>query len=229
VSADAGRTLNTPRALIEVETGDRRSSAREQTRKIEEEQAQLVNRTNYQRCKLLWGRWNDGEATDADHSDLLRTARKLVQKFQTTKAFYPADRVRKFSTSEYKALLTCLHKQGKRFTGLTRKKKKSKAQSTGAQQALENLVTRLRKGPEENATPATNVTSFQGLSFDEWHEVFVMYAVALCRKLRTEEAQMVLQAGIDANVFYHDEERLQKFKLISICEFSHGCSWMRRL
>lgn len=29
---------------------------------------------------------------------------------------------------------------------------------------------------------------------------------------------MVLQSGIDANVFYHDEDRLQKLKMIAIGE-----------
>ncbi|KAI9002582.1 hypothetical protein DFJ74DRAFT_746437 [Hyaloraphidium curvatum] len=184
------------RALIEGETSDRKSSAREQTRRAEEEQAQLVNRTNFQKCKVLWGKWGEGDASDVEQSDLLRTARKLVQKFQTTKAFYPSDRSKKFS-------------------GVGRKKR-SKAQNAGAQQALNNLVTRLRKSGEDGAADSSSLTSFQGLSFDEWLETFTIYSIALCRKLRFEEAQAVLQSAIDANVFYHDEQRHHTLRMLSI-------------
>lgn len=87
------------KALIESGPTDTKASQREQAKRAEEEQAQLVNRASFQRCKLLWASWNESAATEAEHGDLLRTARKLIQKFQTTKAFYPSDRVRGFYSS----------------------------------------------------------------------------------------------------------------------------------
>lgn len=116
-------------ALIEVEAADKRASSREKARKAEEEQAILTNKTNFQRCKLLWGKWNEGEATDADQSDFLKVARKLVQRFQTTKAFYPSDRA-------------------KRFSGVGRKKR-AKPGTSNAQQALTELANKLKKRSQD--------------------------------------------------------------------------------
>lgn len=93
--ADGTGVSHAARALIaaDTETVQRRSAVKEQVRREEEEQAQVVNKTNFQRCKVLWDKWNNGEASELDHADFLRSARKLVQKFQSTKAFYPSDRV----------------------------------------------------------------------------------------------------------------------------------------
>jgi len=76
--------------------------------------------------------------------------------------------------------------------------------------------------------------SFQGLSFNEWFEVIVKYAIGLAKTGSANEAQEVLWNASKANVYYHNKERSKALRYymlgialysknyIKVCEI---CRW----
>ncbi|KAJ3398028.1 transcription factor TFIIIC subunit tfc4, partial [Chytridiales sp. JEL 0842] len=54
---------------------------------------------------------------------------------------------------------------------------------------------------------------FEGLTFDEWYETFIKYAITLVVDGKEEEAFTALQSAYDANVFYHNLKRRNNLRL----------------
>ncbi|KAJ3039545.1 transcription factor TFIIIC subunit tfc4 [Rhizophlyctis rosea] len=55
--------------------------------------------------------------------------------------------------------------------------------------------------------PVPQTTEFQGLSFEEWYDAFLKFAVLATMDGREDEAQEALEKAFEANVFYHDVEK----------------------
>ncbi|KND00364.1 transcription factor TFIIIC subunit TFC4 [Spizellomyces punctatus DAOM BR117] len=153
---------------------------------------QRENRANYQKLLQLYPKCKDRIA----RADLLRTTRKLLTRFQNTRAFYPSDRA-------------------KVFTGLNNRRKRRTATMD---EEINDLTRRLRPEllvdtEQRIDRPPPNISSFQGLTFDEWYDVFVKYAYVAVMDGKEDDAQTTLKAAFDANVFYHDELRKVRLRL----------------
>ncbi|KAJ3085898.1 transcription factor TFIIIC subunit tfc4 [Quaeritorhiza haematococci] len=99
------------------------------------------------------------------------------------------------------------------FTGNQQRRKSHR-------EAVDEAMHRLNPEMEENDQyylPPPKMSempaSHQGLTFDEWYEVFIKYAAALTIDSREEEAHEALKAAFDANVFYHNEQRKVALRL----------------
>ncbi|KAJ3022930.1 transcription factor TFIIIC subunit tfc4 [Thoreauomyces humboldtii] len=127
-------------------------------------------------------------------ADFLRTTRKLLTRFENTRAFYPKDR-------------------RKVYTGL-RKRKTAATEAESLE--LGRRLGELETMPRTDVVPA-GVVEYQGLSFEEWYDMFIKYAYVAVRDGKEDEAQAALKAAVDANVFYHDEEKRVKLRLHMVC------------
>ncbi|KAI8802941.1 hypothetical protein BJ742DRAFT_526487 [Cladochytrium replicatum] len=70
------------------------------------------------------------------------------------------------------------------------------------------------------------VTSFQGIAFTEWFDLFVQCAIALVKDGRPEEAHGLLKSACDANVFYYDNRRKVQLRLLMISIAMQADDWM---
>ncbi|KAJ3131473.1 transcription factor TFIIIC subunit tfc4 [Physocladia obscura] len=54
------------------------------------------------------------------------------------------------------------------------------------------------------STKEEQLSGFQGLTFEKWFEVFILYAMALSFDKKEEDAYLALKTALDANIFYHN-------------------------
>ncbi|KAI9094911.1 hypothetical protein DFS34DRAFT_627662 [Phlyctochytrium arcticum] len=142
-------------------------------------------RVAYAKIVQLFPKVNDR----VTRADLLRTARVLVMRFQGTRAFYPSDRGKVF---------TSLNNRLKIRTG-----QEGEGFSTESSSHLD--------------TPAPKSDDFQGLTFHEWYEVFIKYAYSAVIDGKEQDAQAALKSAFEANVFFHDEQKKIALRLHMIC------------
>ncbi|KAJ3167785.1 transcription factor TFIIIC subunit tfc4 [Geranomyces variabilis] len=125
-----------------------------------------------------------------NRAEFLRTARKLLARFQNTRAFYPHDRA-------------------KLFTGVRTSRRRSQTASvapdTDADEYRDLVEPRMDRPPD--------TVEFQGLKFAQWYDVFVKYAYVSVMDGKEEEAQDALKSAFDANVFFHDETMKIRLRL----------------
>ncbi|KAI9014686.1 hypothetical protein BC832DRAFT_546156 [Gaertneriomyces semiglobifer] len=174
---------NTRRAKL-VEKDRAIAEANEKARKLEHQKDYAKVLTLYPNIK-----------EPVPRADFLRTARKMITRFENTKAFYPGERK-------------------KVFTGLN-----NRGKANWQQTQVSDLDRRLRPGLEDEQEaeredrPNPAITEFQGLTFDQWYDVFVKFAYAAVMDGSEEDAHSALKSAFDANVFYHDEPKRIKLKL----------------
>jgi general transcription factor 3C polypeptide 3 (transcription factor C subunit 4) len=73
----------------------------------------------------------------------------------------------------------------------------------------------------------TTTKAFQGLNFDEWYSVVVMYAVALSRRGRLVEANNVLNNMFESQMFVGDDIRKWRLCLIMLSIALHSKDFTR--
>jgi len=69
---------------------------------------------------------------------------------------------------------------------------------------------------DESMEKISQAKAFQGLSFDEWYNVAVMYAVALSRRGRMAEGSTVLNTLFDSQMFLGDDIRKWRLCLLML-------------
>lgn len=75
--------------------------------------------------------------------------------------------------------------------------------------------------PLQTAIP----TDYHGISFDEWLDIFLEYALVVAGQGEAEEAYDTLSAAADASVWYHSKPSSRQIHVCWFSQFipSHGC------
>ncbi|CAG8449839.1 8678_t:CDS:10 [Ambispora leptoticha] len=148
----------------------------------------------------------DQEALD----EYFTTARLIMQEWKNTKAFYPKDRM-------------------KRFTGIPHRRGARRKNVFGAaddtvdadiEETAKNMAKRLKRQiagfADDDGAPGFDInrTQFLGKSFQDWLEFFIKYAITAVTNGNEKEAYEVLKAACAANVFYHNEGRRFVLKML---------------
>jgi len=69
--------------------------------------------------------------------------------------------------------------------------------------------------PADTATSTADIPAdYRGISFQDWLDVFLEYAICLARQGRRNESYEICEAARDANVYYHNREDMF---LIHVC------------
>ncbi|KAL4916025.1 hypothetical protein BDW62DRAFT_110377 [Aspergillus aurantiobrunneus] len=133
----------------------------------------------------------DIEATE----DWLDIADALLREFRSNRAFYPLQR----STV---------------FAGYANKTGKDTLMSE-----MQEMASRLQEtlGATEEPSHSTIPTDYHGISFDEWLDLFLQYALVVAGQNESEEAYDSLGAAADASVWYHSKPSM---RLIHVCWFT---------
>lgn len=155
----------------------------------------------YKKLSQLQPKVEEGNAEATE--DWLDIADALLREFRSNRAFYPAQRS-----------LT--------FLGYSRDayKKGAKTKSDTIMDEMQEMASRLQESlgnvPEE---PLENVvpTDYHGISFDEWLDLFLQYALIVAGQGEPSEAYDALGAAADASLWYHSKSSL---RLIHVCWFS---------
>ncbi|KAF9889891.1 transcription factor TFIIIC subunit tfc4 [Aspergillus nanangensis] len=155
----------------------------------------------YEKLSQLQPKVKEGdlEATE----DWLDIADALLRDFRSNRIFYPLQRS-----------LT--------FVGYSRdaQKKVGKAKGRTLMDEMQEMAGRLQESlgaipdqPLQDAIP----TDYHGISFDEWLDLFLQYALLVAGQGEPDEAYDALAAAADASIWYHAKP---KTRLIHVCWFT---------
>ncbi|KAL4989488.1 hypothetical protein BDW68DRAFT_67210 [Aspergillus falconensis] len=133
----------------------------------------------------------DAEATE----DWLDIADALLREFRSNRIFYPLQR-------------------NVIFLGYS-----SKAGKDALMDELQEMANRLQEllGVDEEFSQSTIPTDYHGISFDEWLDLFLQYALTVAGQGESGEAYDTLGAAADASVWYHSKN---SSRLIHVCWFT---------
>ncbi|KAI9821550.1 MAG: transcription factor TFIIIC subunit tfc4 [Phylliscum demangeonii] len=130
----------------------------------------------------------------------MEVAGRMIEDFRSTKVFYPWDRYIKFIG----------------YSGHKMKGPKPRGDIVAAMEAMGNRlqasIERERRANQEPDQPVP--TSFRGIDFTEWLDIFLRYALGLAKEGDGSSAYDVISAAHDANVFYHSPDAVF---LIHVC------------
>ncbi|KAI9931634.1 transcription factor TFIIIC subunit tfc4 [Aspergillus wentii] len=141
----------------------------------------------------------DVEATE----DWLDIADALLREFRANRVFYPMSR-------------------NVVFLGYSREaqKKAGKYKNRTLMDEMQEMAGRLQESlgevveePLQGAIP----TDYHGISFDEWLDIFLQYALVTAEQGESEESYDALAAAADASVWYHSKP---KSRMIHVCWFT---------
>lgn len=127
-------------------------------------------------------------------SEWLRIASELVDMFTSIKKFYPSDRNRVFT-----GLIVARKRKGK----------------MNIDERIAMLSSRLKNNawsgsPDgDDGGISQSLDKFRSLSFDQWLDIFMLYALSLCRYEDIEDAYSVINSAKGANVFYLNPQRME--------------------
>ncbi|KAJ3129398.1 transcription factor TFIIIC subunit tfc4 [Nowakowskiella sp. JEL0407] len=90
------------------------------------------------------------------------------------------------------------------------------------------------KESDKPAEPAEVPDNFQGISFEQWYELFIDFAKVLCFDNQESEAQTVLKSALEANIFYSNMQKSTALRMHMIaaaiqCENFDGITDILRL
>ncbi|KAL4822051.1 hypothetical protein BDW67DRAFT_7101 [Aspergillus spinulosporus] len=133
----------------------------------------------------------DAEATE----DWLDIADALLREFRSNRIFYPLQR-------------------NVVFLGYS-----SKVGKDALMDELQEMANRLQEslGVDEEFPQSTIPTDYHGISFDEWLDLFLQYALTVAGQGEFGEAYDTLGAAADASVWYHSKD---SSRLIHVCWFT---------
>ncbi|KAL4785315.1 hypothetical protein BJX76DRAFT_183170 [Aspergillus varians] len=133
----------------------------------------------------------DAEATE----DWLDIADALLREFRSNRAFYPLQRSMVF--------LGYVGKTGENTL----------------MDEMQEMAARLQEslGTTEEPLQSTIPTDYHGITFEEWLDLFLQYALAVAGQNEPEESYDTLGAAADASVWYHSKTST---RLIHVCWFT---------
>lgn len=62
---------------------------------------------------------------------------------------------------------------------------------------------------------------FEGLSYEEWHDVFMKSCVAMTFTRHLNDAIAVLTQGYESNIFYLDENKRYHYRFLMLGKSNH--------
>ncbi|KAI9254630.1 hypothetical protein BDA99DRAFT_162343 [Phascolomyces articulosus] len=145
--------------------------------------------------------------------EYIHVAQELYLEFHQTIAFFPSDRSRRFTgffnrrqQSDKRSLDREAHQMARRLRGNV----KSKNQQEEEDESDEDVQRMKDEDERDEKLRAANV--FRGASFDVWCDLFIKYGFMLA-VTQPEAANDMLKRVAEANVFYHDAQKIQALKL----------------
>lgn len=130
----------------------------------------------------------------------MSAASDLVDEFRNIRHFYPADK-----KNTYQGII----RSRSRFQNAN---STSKEQLQGMADRLEDSIT---AGDIMSKTDV-NLDSFRGFSFEEWLDVFLQYALLLVQAGDFDAGYSVLDAAVNANVFYQNHDRFMRIQIMKM-------------
>ncbi|KAJ9283436.1 hypothetical protein DTO027B5_6152 [Paecilomyces variotii] len=133
--------------------------------------------------------------------DWLDIADALLWEFRSNRIFYPMQR---------NAVFMGYTREGQRSAGKGKTMMDEMREMAGRlQESLGNVA----EEPLQTAIP----TDYHGISFDEWLDIFLEYALVVAGQGEFEEAYDTLSAAADASVWYHSKPSSRQ---IHVCWFT---------
>ncbi|PLB46637.1 TPR-like protein [Aspergillus steynii IBT 23096] len=135
--------------------------------------------------------------------DWLDIADALLREFRSNRIFYPMIR-------------------GTAFLGYSKaaRKKANKSKSRSFIDEMQEMAGRLQEtlgnDPEEDALGPIP-TDYHGISFEEWLDLFLQYALVVTSQNEVDEAYDMLAAAAEASIWYHSKENTRQ---IHVCWFT---------
>ncbi|KAL4928515.1 tetratricopeptide repeat protein [Aspergillus undulatus] len=147
----------------------------------------------YSKLQQLDPKLQSGDAAATE--DWLDIADALLREFRSNRTFYPVQR-------------------SVVFQGYS-----SKPDKDTLMEEMQEMAIRLQNslGAAEETVPSTIPTDYYGISFDEWLDLFLQYALAVAGQNEPREAYDTLGAAADASVWYHSKDST---RLIHVCWFT---------
>ncbi|EAW08236.1 tetratricopeptide repeat protein [Aspergillus clavatus NRRL 1] len=139
------------------------------------------------------------EATE----DWLDIADALLREFRSNRVFYPMQR---------NVVFLGYSRETQRKAGKYKNRTIMDEMEEMAGRLQESLGT-LAEEPLQGVVP----TDYHGISFDEWLDLFLQYALAVAGQGESEEAYDSLAAAADASIWYHSKPDT---RLIHVCWFT---------
>ncbi|KAH0538778.1 hypothetical protein FGG08_004666 [Glutinoglossum americanum] len=175
---------------------------REQRRENERIRDENV-RALYKKFQYLHTRARAGE--DQVLAEWMECSSDLIDDFRNSRVFYPYDKHIKFLGYSSAARKRALEGYRKRENILN---------------AMEMMAERLQGSMEANGKQVENLPvpkDYRGISFDVWLDIFLEYALCLAKASDIDETYEIIQAAIDAIVFYHSRDSMFQ---IHVCWFT---------
>ncbi|KAJ5315021.1 hypothetical protein N7476_005328 [Penicillium atrosanguineum] len=136
--------------------------------------------------------------------DWLDIADALLRDFKSNRSFYPIARTMEFRGYTSDA-----------------QRKSSKGKDMTMMSEMEEMAGRLQKsmGGESAEEPLNDIvpTDYHGISFDEWLDIFLQYALLVTDQGEHEEAYETLEAADHANIWHNVKAKKQ---LVHVCWFT---------
>ncbi|KAK9768701.1 transcription factor TFIIIC subunit tfc4, variant 4 [Basidiobolus ranarum] len=192
-----------------------KNAATRAARLQQEQEAERDTKIKFQKLGLLMSRLATDEKARNEYFD---TAQCLFDDFRDTKAFYPSDRMKRFTGFRDRVKWATLDEQVKFMVA------RLKHSTAGDGSQFNTNPPRFgsqSNGINENEDEKTIPTSFRSFSFEEWFDMFVKYAITLASFGRQEEAYDLLKTVGEANVYYHHEPTKIAIKMIILAISLH--------
>ncbi|KAL4806915.1 hypothetical protein BDV18DRAFT_121499 [Aspergillus unguis] len=148
----------------------------------------------FKKLQQLESKLQEGDADATE--DWLDIADALLREFRSNRAFYPVQRTAAF--------LGYANKSGK----------------NALMAEMQEMASRLQEAlgtTEEEPPQSTIPTDYHGISFNEWLDLFLQYAMTTAGQNEPGEAYDTLGAAADASVWYHSKDST---RLIHVCWFT---------
>ncbi|ODQ65103.1 TPR-like protein, partial [Nadsonia fulvescens var. elongata DSM 6958] len=134
----------------------------------------------------------------------LHVATLLSEEFMKVRKFFPSDKRKIF-----------------RGVIVTHKRRTKLDLDQRIQQLSDKISNSLSDVEEDDdAVLPEGITEFRGITFDEWFDLFMQYALVLTRNDEYSDASNILRTAKTANVFYQNSQRVEWAELVHIsCAF----------
>ncbi|KAH0559240.1 hypothetical protein GP486_004247 [Trichoglossum hirsutum] len=177
-------------------------ATREQRRENERIRDENV-RALYKKFQYLHPRARAGE--EQILAEWMECSSDLIDDFRNSRVFYPYDKHMKFLGYSSAARKRALEGYRKRENILN---------------DMEMMAERLQGSLEASGKQVENLPvpkDYRGISFNVWLDIFLEYALCLAKAGEMDETYEIIQATIDAIVFYHSRESMFE---IHVCWFT---------
>ncbi|PYH50085.1 tetratricopeptide repeat protein [Aspergillus saccharolyticus JOP 1030-1] len=170
-------------------------------KQAEPDEGQRKSNVQYLYGKLLQLQGALKSGNDEAMEDWLDIGDALLREFRSNRIFYPLQR----------------HMT---FLGYSREAQRKKSKGRSLMEEMQEMAGRLHESLgniTEEPLQSTIPTDYHGISFDEWLDLFLQYALYVAAQGEADEAYDTLAAAADASVWYHSKPST---RMIHVCWFT---------